>query len=91
MLLLLLASQNGCATFFDSTGHHIGGDGPRIYGGVRFSFEVFAQYHRHVEAVVFLLLDFPFSVMADTILLPITVPYELSREPDEVVPKDKSP
>ena len=77
MMLVFLV---GCGTVVDLVGHHM--DGPHVYGGVR----LYIHGHPfHDEAywwplaVLAYLIDLPLSAVADTVILPFTVPYELSR------------
>jgi uncharacterized protein YceK len=75
MLLWMAATTlSGCG-FIASTNHE---DGSRIYGGVRYDIEDFAIKGFPLGVLVGL-IDFPFSVVADTLFLPVTIGEALSR------------
>ncbi len=72
----------GCGTIFDA-----GTKGPRIYGGVRTDVETIGggDPGSHLDATPILriasALDLPFSLAADTLILPYTIFNELTSDP----------
>ena len=51
----------------------------KIYGGVRLDAESFDEYHIGEWMGWIYIIDFPFSLVLDTALLPVTVVWELIR------------
>jgi uncharacterized protein YceK len=81
--IALAALPSGCCTaaglFFD---------GPRVYGGVRFNLGVQGEIYRGDVALErwewftwppLFILDFPLSLTADTLILPVTAPLAVRR------------
>jgi uncharacterized protein YceK len=71
----------GCGTIADSTLRHM--NGPRVCGGVRG--HLVDGYFRMEGFLVFvslflLLVDLPLSAAADTLILPYTIPHDLSKD-----------
>ena len=52
---------------------------PQIYGGVRAHIEVAGNdiHGSRLAAIAFTISDFPFSLILDTVLLPLTIPGEI--------------
>jgi uncharacterized protein YceK len=80
---------SGCGTLFDTLGEEsrgtdrrdglsLSGGKCRIYGGVRWDAETLAEARAGWLLAVFA-VDLPLSAVVDTLLLPVTVPYNLSR------------
>jgi uncharacterized protein YceK len=96
----MLVSMAGCGTLMDMPAPCHGPDNPwRVYGGVRNDFEM-AQANladmanaspdvktAKVVGCAFCALDMPLCAAADTIMLPLTVPFSLAR----VVESRKAP
>jgi uncharacterized protein YceK len=78
LLLFFVGSSSGCLTIVDTTGVHM--DGPRVYGGVRlhctYVFDHSPEVYWWPLWIPFLLVDVPLSAVADTLILPYTVPCE---------------
>jgi uncharacterized protein YceK len=66
LLALPLLALSGCLTVFNLT------QGPVVYGGVR-------ALHSCEDGPGWFGFDFPFSLAADTALLPVTALFELAR------------
>ena len=64
--LIFAAAVSGCGTIMDATY-----DGPRIYGGIRWDCE--PEDKAHSTRVVFRILDLPFSLIFDTLMLPVSL------------------
>src|SRR5437899_454431 len=74
LVALLLAPTTGCGTLIDSCG--IMGDGPRVYGGVRYYGSGQALKGEGVEtafAMALMIVDLPLPAVADTFILPYTM------------------
>ncbi len=92
ILLLLACALSGCGTLTDTLGDKrkrrrddgitasslISGGRVRIYGGVIYDFEVLAEAKAGWLLVLYL-VDIPFSAVVDTLLLPVTVTYNLTK------------
>lgn len=82
MSAALVCLLGGCGTIFDA-----GTTGPRIYGGLRTDVETIrgGAPGSHLEATPLLrvasALDLPFSLAADTLILPYTIFNELTSDP----------
>tara|TARA_R110002072_G_scaffold217132_1_gene374715 strand:+ start:2910 stop:3065 length:156 start_codon:yes stop_codon:yes gene_type:complete len=50
----------------------------RIYGGIRFDLEILGEA-KAGWMLAFYAIDLPISLTLDTLLLPFTIPYNLSR------------
>jgi uncharacterized protein YceK len=80
-------SQTGCGTVFNfwpkdehSTHEEIGQ--MRVYGGVRMDGRAFSEASwpwQKLLAILILTVEFPLSLVMDTITLPVTIPVTLSR------------
>ncbi|HLY76224.1 MAG TPA: hypothetical protein VKU80_19140 [Planctomycetota bacterium] len=68
IVTISLLSLTGCGTIIS---YRLAGS--RIYGGVRCGGQL--AYETFPFGVLFLLLDFPFSFLADTLTLPWTIPH----------------
>ena len=80
MLALLMAATlalaaAGCGTINDLTK---GDDGQRIYGGVRQDAGMIHAANQQA-GIILGILDFPFSFVLDTALLPVTLIFALFR------------
>jgi uncharacterized protein YceK len=84
ILLVLAIGSGGCATIrtmpsLSSPGY------PRVYSGARLDFNAMTENEERLkkfktEAPEYPLIDFPFSLILDTVLLPVILPvttYEL--------------
>ena len=90
--LLLTCALSGCGTLTDTLGDkkrkrrgdgitsssRVSGGRVRVYGGVIYDFEVLAEAKAGWLLVLYL-FDIPFSFAVDTLLLPVTIPYNLSK------------
>lgn len=86
MRLLLLAALTllaGCGTIADFCGDGKSVDpsmpGPHIYGGVRDDAEAVRSDSLIAPLNYVFYLDFPFSAVLDTVLLPFTIPWALAQ------------
>lgn len=79
MLALALTSGPGCMTL--DTQNDEGYDGPRTYSGVRKDLTILPDAFLNLSFpwMGIALVDFPFSFVADTVILPITIPREAER------------
>lgn len=86
-LLLLTSALTSCGTVFQLSAKS-GTYDSHIYGGVRFDFEVvdLALDWRGSDGVLstavfglYVILDLPLSFVADTLLLPVTIPLHIHR------------
>ncbi|MFI5317281.1 MAG: YceK/YidQ family lipoprotein [Myxococcota bacterium] len=73
-LAAALLAASGCMTI--DTQMDAGYDGPQVYSGVRKDAGIFLPAFQQLQMgwVVLTLVDFPFSFLADTALLPATIP-----------------
>lgn len=78
-LLLLLAAGSGCMTIDTQTDE--GYEGSRVYSGVRKDLTILpdALLSFAIPWVGIALVDLPFSALADTVILPVTIPAEAKR------------
>lgn len=76
VLLLTLTATTGCGTIAATKFEY----GPRIYGGTRYDVADLAVEGFPLGTLCGL-LDFPFSVAADTLMLPYTIAEALTAEP----------
>src|SRR5262245_38990609 len=55
--------------------------GPLVYSGTRYDAALFGNglVDLNLGSMMFALVDFPFSFLGDTVLLPVTIPREMSR------------
>ncbi len=74
ILLMLAMALCGCGTLFQ--GHE--DSGPAIYGGIRFDVQSIAQAEDAVD-VLLMLMDLPFSLVADTVILPWSIYNEIDK------------
>ena len=80
--LVAILLTTGCATIINLA------QGPAlIYGGARIDIHLISEpeIHGHflLPFLLFGIFDLPLSAALDTILLPLTIPLDLSREPDK--------
>ena len=77
--LLALAASLGCMTI--DTQRDVGYHGPRVYSGVRKDAQMFPDAFLNLSGwALFVLVDFPFSAVADTVILPVTIPKDRVRD-----------
>jgi uncharacterized protein YceK len=78
-LLLALVAGSGCMTIDTQTDE--GYEGPRTYSGVRRDLTILpdAFLSFAIPWVGIALVDLPFSFLADTVILPVTIPREAER------------
>ena len=91
-LLISLPGILGCVTLVDTFGLHT--HGPRVYGGMQWYLDnqyFQPEWYWWPLELLFYLVDFPLSLAVDTLLLPYTIPYELTREQPEESPEGKTP
>ncbi len=76
---LALVATSGCMTL--DTQLNPAYDGPQIYSGTRKDLEIFgpAFLNLSIGWMLIVLVDLPFSFVADTVLLPVTIPRESRR------------
>jgi uncharacterized protein YceK len=90
--VILIGGLAGCGTtsnVFSAFSEHPSHQPLRVYGGVCFDFGVFFVSSPPFGAL-FALIDFPFSLLGDTLTLPITIPFTIDwdkRESAESSPK----
>jgi uncharacterized protein YceK len=79
-LAFALAFASGCMTI--DTLNDEGYDGPRTYSGVRKDMAIFPDAFLSLSFpwMGITLVDFPFSLIADTVILPVTIPREAERQ-----------
>ena len=93
--LVLIATQ-GCVSLIDltTTQSELGPSasrGPHIYGGTRINLEMIGQKGCMMPTwclTLLLLIDLPFSIVLDTLLLPISIPTELFFSDPEPIPEN---
>jgi len=75
----LLVAASGCMTV--DTQLDKGYKGPRVYSGVRKDLRLMGPAFLRLNFgwVLITLFDFPFSLVADTLILPVTIPRDLDR------------
>ena len=90
--LVLACTLAGCGTTTDlfgskrtkrredgiSRSSKVSGGRVRVFGGVRYDCEVMAE-GRAGWLLVLYFFDLPFSLAIDTVILPFTIPYNLSK------------
>jgi uncharacterized protein YceK len=76
---VLALAASGCMTL--DTQFDPGYDGPHVYSGVRKDLQMIGPGFLSLRLgwVMFWAFDLPFSFVADTLLLPVTIPRELAR------------
>jgi uncharacterized protein YceK len=74
----------GCMTI--DTQNDAGYDGPQVYSGTRKDASIFsgALLDFSIPWIVISLVDFPFSAIADTVMLPVTIPRDRERADKQV-------
>jgi len=76
-LLALVIAASGCSAVRNVGGDLPGDVVPRIYGGVRWdAYQVWENDGCHTFAL-FGIVDFPFSLVLDTVVLPFTIVTEV--------------
>ena len=75
-VMMVWALSSGCKT---AISHGFGAN--QIYAGTRFSMDIFKD--DEMDTTFADVLDFPLCVVADTVILPITLPCSLFGEPGE--------
>ena len=90
LALVMAFALSGCGTLFDTLGekkkrgqqrglsHELSGGKLRIYGGLRWDIEILAEAKAGWLLLLFV-IDIPVSAAVDTLLLPLTIPYNLSK------------
>lgn len=89
LLVCAVLALSGCGTLSDlfgddrrrDKGEHLSrvrGGRVRIYGGIRFDLEILGEA-KAGWMLAFYAIDLPISLTLDTLLLPFTIPYNLSR------------
>jgi uncharacterized protein YceK len=84
---MLVLSQTGCGTIFNfwPKDEHSSLEGMgkmRIYGGVRMDGEALSEapwVWQKLLTILVLTVEFPLSLVMDTVTLPVTIPVTLSR------------
>jgi uncharacterized protein YceK len=77
--VLALTASLGCMTI--DTQRDAGYHGPWVYSGVRKDAEMFPDAFLHLSGwALFVMADFPFSAIADTVILPVTIPKDRVRD-----------
>ena len=97
-VLILIATQ-GCVSLIDltTTQSELGPSrsrGPHIYGGTRIDLEMIGKEGCMMPAwclTLMFLIDLPFSIVLDTLLLPISIPTELFFSDPETTPEEPDP
>lgn len=88
---LLLAgaalASSGCGTLIDTCGDdrrrsedvltRVRAGRVRIYGGIRYDFAILAEAKASWMLALYA-IDIPLSLVVDTVILPITIPYNLA-------------
>ena len=79
-LLALLVAAPGCMTIDTQLGR--GYEGPYIYSGVRKDLEIMGPAFLHLSFgwVILTLFDLPLSLVADTLLLPVSIARDAERD-----------
>ena len=88
--LCIVLIISGCGTIIDNTGFvHIEPE-HKIYGGTRLEYDAlygtggygFTQHlkENYFQTPYMALIDFPMCIVMDTVFLPYTVPYNISKE-----------
>lgn len=90
LAFVLAFALSGCGTLFDTLGdkhkksertglsHELSGGKLRIYGGLRWDIEILAEAKAGWLLLLFV-IDIPVSAAVDTLLLPLTIPYNLAK------------
>ena len=81
----------GCGTIsdFSTKGRGFEDAGPHVYGGTRLDVNTIANPDITSENIlVFFILDVPFSFLADTIVLPVTIVWAIVDPEAEAPPAD---
>jgi uncharacterized protein YceK len=88
VLACALSACVGCGTLVDTCGDdrrrseepltRVRAGRVRIYGGVRYDAAILAEAKAGWMLALYT-IDIPFSLVVDTVLLPFTIPYNLSR------------
>ncbi|MBL4846574.1 MAG: YceK/YidQ family lipoprotein [Planctomycetes bacterium] len=88
MLACAVFTLPGCGTLIDTLGDDRRRDAQtftrvrtgrvRIYGGMRYDLEILAEAGAGWMLALYA-IDIPLSLVVDTLLLPFTIPYNLSR------------
>ncbi len=75
--ILVGMTSVGCATIFMRLPEFP--EPPQIYGGVRFDISLWGDSFKGSRTFVAatIIMDFPFSLVLDTVLLPLTIPAEM--------------
>jgi uncharacterized protein YceK len=78
-MALLALVTSACMSIDTQTnkGYH----GPLVYSGTRYDSSYFGEafIRLSIPAMMFALVDFPFSFLLDTVLLPVTIPRDMAR------------
>lgn len=88
LLVWTVLTSLGCGTLVDTCGDdrrrkeevltRVRAGRVRIYGGVRYDLAILAEAKAGWMLALYA-IDIPFSLVVDTVLLPFTIPYNLSR------------
>lgn len=80
LLLALLVAAPGCMTLDTQLGR--GYEGPYVYSGARKDLEIMGPAFLHLSMgwVILTLLDLPLSLVADTLLLPVSISRDSLRD-----------
>lgn len=80
LVFVLLLCTPGCMTL--DTQLSRGYEGPYVYSGVRKDLEIMGPAFLHLSFgwVILMLLDLPLSLVADTVLLPVSIPRDAERD-----------
>ena len=78
-LALLALGASACMAIDTQTNK--GYKGPLVYSGTRYDSGLFgnALVNFDMGSMMFALIDFPFSFLVDTVLLPVTIPRDMAR------------
>jgi uncharacterized protein YceK len=78
-LALALAAGSGCMTIDTQTNE--GYEGPQVYSGTRRDLSIIpnALLNFSVGGLLIGVVDLPFSLLADTVILPVTIPKDAER------------
>ena len=86
ILAIFVISQTGCGTIMNFSPKFDSGQREeigkmRVYGGVRIDAQTFSEASGWQKLLTLLLLtvEFPLSLVMDTVTLPVTIPVTLSR------------
>ena len=93
-IALSLISLAGCSTLADTfspaaSEQYLGRKGPNILGGVRMDVSRVGDPSVHGIAVPFYILDTPFSLVLDVVMMPFTIPYVLLSGKQSKSPVDR--